>query len=265
MFNDISKDDKSTRIGIKRFRSSQNNFQRKPFTVQQVINECAIYAIVDISGLVCRLGQETTCQKEGVPLRIRKVTTKDQTGSIEIAFFSSVIDKISNNNCYDLKKMRIQKFMNNRILKPTESAIVTENSNINIELTDDELNASPFEKIVNAKIVKIDAKTLIQIYLCPTCNTKVIINNAVGWCDICKNAESQSECKLKTDVKIVILDERDQMKYYIFVPHSLIEKSINVSVSNTWEKAIAMKLVKKTFNFALDTGNNRCLHMCHST
>ena len=37
-------------------------------------------------------------------MRIRKVTMKDQTGSIEIAFFSSVIDKISNNNCYDLKK-----------------------------------------------------------------------------------------------------------------------------------------------------------------
>ena len=61
-----------------------------------------------------------------------------------------------------------------------------------------------------------------------TCNTQVTINNAVGWCDICENAESQSECKLKTDVKIVILDESDQMKYYISVPHSLIEKSINV-------------------------------------
>ena len=54
--------------------------------------------------------------------------------------------------------MRIQKFMNNRILKFAESTRVTENSNINIELTDDELNASSFEKIVNAKIGKIDAK-----------------------------------------------------------------------------------------------------------
>ena len=126
---------------------------------------------MDIFGLVYNLQQETTSQKEGAPLRIRKGIMKDQTGSIEIVFFSSVIDKISNNNCYDLKKMRIQKFMNNRILKSTESTIVTESSNINIELTDDELNASSFEKIVSAKIVKIDAKTLIQIYLCSTCNT----------------------------------------------------------------------------------------------
>ena len=52
--------------------------------------------------------------------------------------------------------MRIQKFINNHILKSTEWTTVTENNNINIELTDDELNASLFEKIVNAKIVKID-------------------------------------------------------------------------------------------------------------
>ena len=117
------------------------------------------------------LQQETTSQKESAPLHIRKDIMKDQTGSIEIVFFSSVIDKISNNNCYDLKKMRIQKFMNNRILKSTESTTVTENNNISIELTDDELNASPFEKILNDKIVKIDTKTPIQIYLCSTCST----------------------------------------------------------------------------------------------
>ena len=161
--------------------------------------------------------------------------------------------------------MRIQKFLNNRILKSTESTTVTENNNINIELTDDELNASLFEKIVNAKIVKIDAKALILICLCSTYNTEVTVNNAVGWCDIWENAESQSECKLKTDVKIVILDESDQMKYYISVPYSLIEKSINVSVSNTSKKEIVMKLVNKTFNFTLDKGNNRCLHLCHLT
>ena len=48
--------------------------------------------------------------------------------------------------------------MNNRILKSAESATVNENKNINIELTADKLNASPFEKIVNVKIFKVDAK-----------------------------------------------------------------------------------------------------------
>ena len=129
LFNNISKDDNNTGIKIKRFQSSENNediivndfssarktevnferkdFQRAPVTVQQVINKCAIYDIVDISGLVYNLQQETTNQKEGAPFRIRKGIMKDQTGSIEIVLFSSVIDKISNNNrCCDLKKMR---------------------------------------------------------------------------------------------------------------------------------------------------------------
>ena len=79
---------------------------------------------------------------------------KDQSGNIEIVLFSSVIDKISNNNCYDLEKMRIQKFMNNRILKSTESTTVTGNNSINIELTDDELNTSPFEKLKMLKLLK---------------------------------------------------------------------------------------------------------------
>ena len=116
LFNDISKDDNNTGIENKRFRSITNNediiinnfssvkkteliferkdFQRKPFTVQQVINECPIYDIVDISGLMYNLQQETTSQKEGAPLRIRKGIMKDQIGSIEIVFFSSMIDKI---------------------------------------------------------------------------------------------------------------------------------------------------------------------------
>ena len=63
--------------------------------------------------------------------------------------------------------------MNNRILKSTESTTGTENNNTNIELINDELNASPFEKIANAQTVKTDAKILIQICFCSTCNTKL--------------------------------------------------------------------------------------------
>ena len=70
MFNDIINDSSHTGTEIKRFRSSDNNsdiivnyfssvkktelnFERKAlqsemFTIEQVINECAIYDIVDI-------------------------------------------------------------------------------------------------------------------------------------------------------------------------------------------------------------------------
>ena len=126
LFNYISKDDNNTGIEIKRFRSSEINediivndfslfkktdvnFKRKDFQ-RKAINECAIYDIVDISGSVYNLQQEATHQNEGAPLRIRKGIMKDQTGSIEIVLFSSVMDKKSNNNCYDLKSWESKRF-----------------------------------------------------------------------------------------------------------------------------------------------------------
>ena len=68
---------------------------------------------------------------------------KDQTGGIDIVLFGSVQTKYQIRTAMIKKKMRIQKFMNNRILKSTESTSVTEYNNINIELTNDKLNASP--------------------------------------------------------------------------------------------------------------------------
>ena len=49
---------------------------------------------------------------------------KDETGSIEIERFSLLVDEFLNNTFYDFKKMRVQKFMNNRILKSTETTEV---------------------------------------------------------------------------------------------------------------------------------------------
>ena len=39
------------------------------------------------------------------PLIIRREVVKDQTGRMEIVLFNSVIDKVSNNTCYDFKKI----------------------------------------------------------------------------------------------------------------------------------------------------------------
>ena len=77
LFNDIINDSSRSGIEIKRFRSGDNNndiivhdfssaneielnFERKtsqskPFTFEQVINEYAIYDIVDVTGLVYNL------------------------------------------------------------------------------------------------------------------------------------------------------------------------------------------------------------------
>ena len=113
-------------------------------------------------------------------MRIRKGIIKDETGNMEIVFFSNIIDEVKNNLSYNSTKLRIQKFMDNRVLKTTETTTVTQNDKANIEEMDDELNASTFQKYVKAKIVKIDGKTVIQTYVCSTCSSPVNISNAVG-------------------------------------------------------------------------------------
>ena len=238
------------------------HYNQKFFTIEEVINECAIHDIVDVTGLVYNLQTKAEHEKDGKPLRIQKGMIKDETGSIEIVLFSSLVDEVSNNTCYDFKKMRVQKFMNDHILKSTETTKISKNDNVAISVTGEELSAFSYEKTVKAKVISIDLKTLTQTYLSPVCSAPVSINNAVAWCEKCDNALSQSQCKSKADVKMVILDESGQLRSTINVPHALIEKSINLVVSNTPKKDIVMELMNKSFSFTLNK-TNKCLDMCH--
>ena len=158
--------------------------------------------------------------------------------------------------------MRVQKFMNYRILKSTETTKVSKNDDVAIFVTDEELSAFSYKKTVKAEVVSIDIKTLTQTYLCPVCSAPVNTNYAVTWCEKYDNASLQSQCKSKADVKMVMLTKSGLLRSTIDVPHALIEKSINLAVSNTPKKDIVMKLISKSFNFTLNE-TNKCLDMCH--
>ena len=143
--------------------------------------------------------------------------------------------------------MGVGKFVNDHILKSTETTKVSENNDVATFVTDVELSAFSYENAVAAKVVSIDLKKLTQTYLCPVCSTPVSINNAVAWCEKCDNASSQSQCRSKADVKMMILDESGQLISTIDVP-----KSINLIVSKTPRKDIVMKRIKKSFSFTLN-------------
>ena len=106
---------------------------------------------------------------------------KDEAEHIEIILLSSLKDEISNNISYDFKKMRVQKFKNDRILRSIETTKVSKNDDVAIFVTEEELNAFSCEKAVKAKHIFIDFKTLIQRYLCPICRAPVNVNNAAAW------------------------------------------------------------------------------------
>ena len=90
------------------------------------------------------LQTEAENEKDGKPLRIRKGMIKYKTGSIEIVVFSSLVDEVSNNTSYDFQKMRVQEFMNDRILKSTETTKVSKNDDVAIFVTNEELRTQCF-------------------------------------------------------------------------------------------------------------------------
>ena len=97
---------------------------------------------------------------------------KDDAEYIEIVLFSSLKDEISDNTSYDFKKMRAQKFKNDRILKSVETTKASKNDDVAVFVTDEELNAFSCEKTVKAKHVFIDFKTLIQTVSYFQCSCK---------------------------------------------------------------------------------------------
>ena len=70
------------------------NFERKTLqskicTTEQVINECALFDIVNVTGLVYNLQTQAKHEKDEKTLCIQKWMIKKETGIIEIILFSS--------------------------------------------------------------------------------------------------------------------------------------------------------------------------------
>ena len=57
---------------------------------------------------------------------------------------------------------------------------------------------------------------------------------------------------------MTIVDENEKLKLSISVPHSIMEKQLNVKFSNGTKSEVIMKLINKTFLFSLNK-TNTCL------
>ena len=58
---------------------------------------------------------------------------------MEIVLFSSLIDEVSNNTFYDFKKRRAQKYIDDRILKSTETTKISKNDDVATLVTEEKL------------------------------------------------------------------------------------------------------------------------------
>ena len=182
---------------------------------------------------------------------------KDSTDKIPIIIFESLIEQMSEICCYNMTKMRVQRYLDERIMK----ANVTYSHN-DVEVTtrgddyddDDDVYISPDGTKIAAKVMALYLKTLFQTYLCSNCNVSVSIENGLAWCNNF-NVSTQSACKSKAYLRLAVLKDNDQPKLHIDVSHSRIERKFDLSLSNTAQKVIVCKVINKIFLFTIDRFN----------
>ena len=83
--------------------------------MHQVIHECALFDIVNVSVLAFNLHKQIALKKDCKNLRLRKAILKDNTGKISGVSFESKIDEISEEACYNLTKIRFQKYQDESV------------------------------------------------------------------------------------------------------------------------------------------------------
>ena len=181
------------------FHFSLKSLELRSLTVGQVNIECTIYEILSVKGLVYNLKNETAVSKEGYPLHLRKRIAKVDQDKISLVLIDGLIDGVENNKCYEFKKLIVQTFMNERLLKSNETLTTLAIKNQGIQLTEDEAIESEKSRI-QEKVLKIDTETLVPRSLCPECNSQVEIENVTPWC---KGMAKPDEDK----VSLVLIDD----------------------------------------------------------
>ena len=198
--------------------------------------------------------------KYGKPLRLRKGIIKDSTDKIPIIIFESLIEQMSEICCYNMTKMRVQRYLDERIMKANvtyshnDIEVTTRGDDDDDDDDDDDVYISPDGTKIAAKVMALYLKTLFQTYLCSNCNVSVSIENGLAWCNNF-NVSTQSACKSKAYLRLAVLKDNDQLKLHIDVSHSRIERKFDLSLSNTAQKVIVCKVINKIFLFTIDRFN----------
>ena len=118
------------------------------------------------------LQEPTNVMKYGKPLRLRRGMIKDSTDKMPIIISESLIEQLSEGSCYNMTNMRVQRYLDGRILKKIETSGIFSNNYIKVTKSDnnDDVYISHVETKILAKVVALDLKTLVQSYFCSNCN-----------------------------------------------------------------------------------------------
>lgn len=93
---------------------------------------------MNVKCLVYNLQIEATVKKDEQTLRLEKEMIENKQDKIWLVLFNALIDNMKNNTYYEFKKLRVQKFMNERLLQSTEMSTALAIENPGTEVTEDE-------------------------------------------------------------------------------------------------------------------------------
>ena len=95
------------------------------------------------------------------------------------------------------------------------------------------------------KTSSVDANTLNRSYFCFIWNMQVCIESGLVWYNACNNGSTQSLYKFQSNLTLGILEDENQPKLHINVPHSIAEEKLRISFSNVTNRIILRHLIDK--------------------
>ena len=167
------------------------------------MNELPLFHMINVKGIVYNIGALETTSKDNQILELKKLSLKDNTGSMPITFYNELTKQLKEEKCCEITKIilkgitkiilkGITKHMTKRLLKTTEFTDLLEIEDNSSQLTDDNLRFH--QNSLEGKVVSIDFKTLRIQILCKKCKSEVILEDDMFGCEKCDKMSSDIEC-----------------------------------------------------------------------
>ena len=90
-----------------------------------MLNESVLYEIVSTKGVLFKLSEKfNRVLNDGTEITLRSVILKDNTDTIPVTFYGKYGDDRMDGNCYILKKIQVNKYIQERQLRSTSSSVI---------------------------------------------------------------------------------------------------------------------------------------------
>lgn len=192
------------------------------------------------------------------PINVKTVIANDDTGTIAVSLWGSLIDKIPTNNTYTISNCKV---------KLNYGAVeITTNSSTKIELAEDNIAPATLSKEICYEEVAFPAESIYFVkrkYFCPICKKYVedVSQDAeMFMCATCRCERLSEKTENNVSVKALMSDG----KIVYFAPTKVQEyfqTHLNKSLPKI-DKEVTMQFLKNTTTLCLYDANKNCAELC---